>query len=60
MTAPAHPTRLPRTTQLSLVLDDGELQNLTGSERDQAVHQLAWLLLEAAGLKRDEDPDDDA
>ena len=59
MTAPLHPTRLPRRTQLSLALGEDELANLTPSERDRLVQQLACLLLEAADVRREEDPDDE-
>ena len=59
MTAPLRPARLPRRTQLPLALGEVELAKLTPSERDQVVQQLASLLLEAADIGREADPDDD-
>ena len=51
------PRSIPRPSndQLAMALDTGELRNMTPSERDQAVLRLAWLLMEAADLNREED-----
>lgn len=59
MTAALRPRGLPRTTQLPLALGEDELAKLTPSERDRVVEQLACLLLEAAEVGREADPDDD-
>ena len=59
MTALPTPTRHPRTVQLSLALDNDELRTLDPNERTQVTRHLARLLIEAAGLGREEDRADD-
>ncbi len=49
------PIPWPSNDQLAMALDTGELRKMTLSERDQAVLRLAWLLMEAADLNREED-----
>lgn len=49
------PIPRPSNDQLAMALDTGELRKMTPSERDQTVLRLAWLLMEAADLNREED-----
>ena len=49
------PTPRPSNDQLAMALDTDELRKMTPCERDHAILRLAWLLMEAADLHREED-----
>ena len=49
----------PCPLQLPLAFGNNELKNLNPNERDQVIRHLARLLIEAAGLGREEGWTDD-